>query len=171
MDQLKKAWQWFQRQHFWVLIVVATLVALGCWWHGASALSTQFAANKQLIDAGFSAIKTEIAKPFHANGKLQDQQKAEITKEGNRVAEIWKQLYDRQRANVLKWPDVLSDQFRQAVERLKFGDEIAVNLRENYQNYVAKHFSVLPKIVDAKELTGSESGGGRSMRGEGYGAS
>jgi hypothetical protein len=169
MDQLKKAWQWFQRQHFWVLIVVATLVALGCWWHGVSALSTKFAANKQTIDAGFNSIKTEIAKPFHANQRLQDQQKAEITKEGNRVAEIWKQLYDRQRTDVLKWPDVLSDQFRQAVEHLKFGDEISVNLRENYQNYVAKHFSVLPKIVDAKELTASESGGGRGMRGDGNG--
>ena len=30
MDQLRKAWEWFQRQHFWVLIVVAILVALGC---------------------------------------------------------------------------------------------------------------------------------------------
>jgi hypothetical protein len=173
MDQLKKAWDWFQRQHFWVLIVVATLVALGCWWHGASALSTKFAANKQIIDTEFKSIKDEIAKPFHANAKLQEQQKTEITNQGGSVLKIWQQLYNRQRENVLKWPDVLSKEFRQAVERLKFGDEIAVNLRENYQNYVAGHFPVLPKIVDAKELAANESGGGRSMgRGggrEGYG--
>src|SRR5450755_1093148 len=170
MDQLRKAWGWLQRQHFWVLIVVVTLVALGCWWHGAAALSKQFATNKQTIDSEFNSIKGEIAKPFHANGKLKDQQTAEIKKQGDSVAKIWQQLYDRQRADVLKWPDVLSEKFRHEVERLKFGDEIAVNLRENYQNYVAGHFSVLPKIVDAKELAADQSGGsgggygGRGMR-------
>ncbi|HEY4232387.1 MAG TPA: hypothetical protein VGM76_03105 [Lacipirellulaceae bacterium] len=173
MDQLRKAWDWFQRQHFWVLIVVSTLVALGCWWHGASALNQQFAANKQTIDQEFTSIKSEVAKPFHANDKLKDQQKAEIVKQGGSVLKIWQQLYDRQRENVLKWPDVLSKEFRQAVEHLKFGDEIAVNLRENYQNYVAGHFPVLPKIVDAKELAANESGGGRyegrGMRGGGRG--
>ena len=160
MDQLRKAWEWFQRQHFWVLIVVSALVAAGCWWRGAAALSKLFAENKSKIEAEFTSINGDISKPFHANEKLQDQQKAENTKQEGSVAKIWQQLYERQRANVLKWPDVLSEKFRKAVEHQKFGEEIPVNLRENYQNYVAGHFSILPKIVDAKELAASETGGG-----------
>jgi hypothetical protein len=178
MDQLRKAWEWFQRQHFWVLVVVAALVAAGCWWRGAGSLSKEFAENKSKIEAEFTSINGEIGKPFHANKKLQEQQEVENTKQEGSVSKIWQQLYERQRADVLKWPDVLSEKFRKAVERQKFGEEIAVNLRENYQNYVAGHFPVLPKIVDAKELAANESGGGggryegrggRGGGGEGYG--
>ncbi|HEY2415501.1 MAG TPA: hypothetical protein VGI40_24880 [Pirellulaceae bacterium] len=161
MDQLRKAWEWFERQHFWVLIVVVTLVALGCWWHGATALSKQFTANKQIIDQEFSSIKGEIGKSFHANEKLKDQQTAEIKKQSDSVAEIWKRLYDRQRASVLKWPDVLSDRFRTDIERLKFGQEIPLDLRNNYRDYVGRYFPSLPKIVDAAESAANESGGGR----------
>ena len=169
MDQLRKAWEWFQRQHFWVLIVVAALVAAACWWRGAATLSKEFAENKNKIEAEFTSINGEIGKSFHANKKLQEQQEVENTKQEGSVSKIWQQLYERQRADVLKWPDVLSEKFRKAVERQKFGEEIAVNLRENYQNYVAGHFPVLPKIVDAKELAANESGGGGGGRYEGRG--
>ena len=42
MDQLRKIVGWLKRQHFWVLSVVVALIALGCWWSAAGALSNEF---------------------------------------------------------------------------------------------------------------------------------
>jgi hypothetical protein len=161
MDQLRKAWIWLQRQHFWVLIVVATLVALGCWIRGTSVLKAEYTANKSKIDTEFASIEKQRSTPFHPNEKIIEQQKAEVVTQGAGVKKVWQQLYERQRANVLKWPDVLSEDFRKDIERLKFGQDIPRNLRNNYQNYVGSHFPTLPKIVDAKELAADETGGGR----------
>jgi hypothetical protein len=163
MDQLRKAWAWFQRQHFWVLIVVAILIALGFWIRGTGALRTEYAANKSKIEAEFNNIDSQRKKPFHPNQKIIDQQKEEITKEGKGVNEVWQKLYERQRANVLTWPDVLSDRFRKDIEKLKFGKDIPLDMRNNYRDYVGRHFPALPKIVDAAELAAGESGGGRGM--------
>ena len=58
MDQLRKAWSWLQRHHFWVLTVVACAIALGCWFRGASALYAEFMANKQKIESEFTRQTT-----------------------------------------------------------------------------------------------------------------
>jgi hypothetical protein len=171
MDQLRKAWAWLQRQHFWVLIVVAILVALGLWIRGTGALKTEYAANKGKIEAEFNNIDGQRKKSFHPNEKIIEQQTAEITKQREGVNKVWQQLYDRQRAKVLTWPDVLSDRFRADIEKLKFGQDIPLDMRNNYRDYVGRHFPALPKIVDAAEQAAGESGGGRGIsRGGEYAA-
>jgi hypothetical protein len=169
MDQLRKAWIWLQRQHFWVLVVLAILIALGLWVRGTSALRAEFATNKSKIDQEFKSISDERSKTFHPNDKIIERQKEEISKQGKKVNEVWKELYDRQRAKVLIWPDVLSERFRTDIEKLKFGQDIPLDLRNNYRDYVGRHFSALPKIVDARELAASETGGGRSYESRGGG--
>jgi hypothetical protein len=166
MDQLRKAWGWLQRQHFWVLSVIALLVALGVWWTGGAALSTETKANRGVIDSGFSSAGTVRSKPFHANERVQSAQSEQITEQQKLVSELWKELYGRQTASVLKWPGNLSEEFREHISRLTFGEEIARNLRAHYNNYIRDHFPELPKIVGAlEEPDTGDAGGGMSMGG------
>jgi hypothetical protein len=159
MDQLKKVWGWLQRQHFWVLTVLTVLIALGCWLHGANALWTEYKANRGKIDTTFASANSVKSKPFHPNEKVQQAQTAEIAKQQATVGAIWKELYDRQTASVLKWPSNLSEQFRNYISKLNFGEKIPPNLRRHYNNYIRDHFPELPKIVGALEETGEGSGG------------
>ena len=71
MDQLRKAWGWLQRQHFWVLIVVAILVALGLSGGAEPAHSTPSTprtsrARSRPVHARRARV---AAKPFHANAE------------------------------------------------------------------------------------------------------
>ncbi len=168
MDQLRVAWGWLQRQHFWVLTVVAVLVALGCWWRGANALLAEYKSNRSKIESEFAAASSVHSKPFHANESIQQAQNEEIANQQKSVRQLWEQLYARQTAAVLKWPSNLSEEFRNYIAKLKFGDNIPPNLRRHYNNYIQNHFPELPKIVGALEDTGSgQSGMGDYGRGGG----
>lgn len=169
MDQLRKAWSWLQRHHFWVLIVVVSLVALGCWWSGAKALYQEFVSNKSTIQSAFTTQQNLRNEPFHANADIIDKQKSQIEIQKASVNELWRQLYQRQRDNVLEWPSNLSEQFHRYIEKLSFGDRIPVDLRNHYNNYVKEHFPELPKIVGARELGENEQGGYGGYGGGGYG--
>jgi hypothetical protein len=168
MDQLRVAWGWLQRHHFWVLTLVAVLVALGCWWRGANVLLAEYESNKSKIESEFNAASSVQNKPFHANENVQQAQNEEIVNQQKSVRQLWEQLYERQTASVLKWPSNLSKEFRDYIEKLKFGDSIPSNLRRHYNNYIQNHFPELPKIVGALEDTGSgASGMGNFGRGAG----
>jgi hypothetical protein len=169
MDQLKKVGLWLKQQHFWVLVVIAVLVALGCWWRGASTLLAEYKTNRGMIDSGFTSADGVANKTKHANDKVQEAQAAEIAKQQEAVSALWQQLYDRQTAGVLKWPSNLSKEFHNHINKLKFGDDIPTNLRSHYNNYIRDHFPELPKIVGALEQpdTGQSGGMGRGMGGGG----
>jgi hypothetical protein len=165
MDQLRQVLGSLKQHHFWVLVVVATVVALGCWFQGASALYNEFAQNKRTIEAEFVSQSNLRNKPFHANDDINKKQQDEIAKQRERVDALWRQLYERQRADVLKWPSNLREDFHRYVEKLKFGDSIPQDLRNHYNNYVGEHFPELPKIVGALEMEGEGQGQGGSRGG------
>lgn len=173
MDQLKKAWAWFVQHHFWVLIVVAIGVAIFCWYSGATTLAEQFASNKQKIEQQFNAISQLRNTPFKPNQSVKEKQQEQINIQQKAVRELWQELYNRQRADVLKWPANLSSAFRNKVEQLQFGAEIQRDLRDHYNNYVRDHFPNLPKIVGAAVAAEGSSGrsrgnyGPRGMAGRG----
>jgi hypothetical protein len=171
MDQLRKAWGWLQRQHFWVLTIVAIAVALGCWWRGANTLWAEYDTNRRKIEAEFAAAETVRSKPFHANDSVKAAQNEQIAEQQKSVSALWKQLYERQTASVLKWPSNLSPEFHNHIETLTFGAEIPKNLRDHYNNYIRDHFPELPKIVGALEVPEGDQGGMGGMgRGGGGGA-
>jgi hypothetical protein len=160
MDQLRKAWGWLQRQHFWVLTLLALLVALGCWWRGGSTLWADYKTNRGRIDEQFNKANSVKTKPFHANENVQSGQNEQIAQQQETVFALWKQLYERQTASVLKWPSNLSRGFREHITKLTFGADIPPNLRRHYNNYIRDHFPELPKIVGALEVPDSGQGGG-----------
>ncbi len=170
MDQLRKAGDWLKRHHFWVLTVIAVLVALFCWWRGANALYAEFKTNKSKIESEFNAANSVRSKPFHPNADVRAGQTEQIVNQQKSVHQLWKDLYERQTASVLKWPENLSEEFRSYVNKLKFGENIPRNLRAQYNNYILDHFPKLPKIVGALEM-GEGGSGGMGGMGRGSGGS
>jgi hypothetical protein len=171
MDHLRKALGWLKRQHFWVLSAIVAAVALASWYRASGVLQSEFKANEGTIKGQFSAVDGVANQPFIANPTISQEQTAQIAKRREAVNQIWQQLYDRQREQVLQWPPVLSQQFRDQVEKLRFEDEIPGELRDDYMNYINRHFPELPKKIQAREMaagdTGSGYGGGRMSAGRG----
>jgi hypothetical protein len=165
MDQVRMVLGWLKRQHFWVLCVIVVAVALASWFRAADALEKEFARNQSMIKQEFDAQSRLRGEQFHANEAINVQQIEEIKKQSESVSAVWGRLYNRQREEVLKWPTELSEKFRNYVAKLKFGDDIPVDLRNNYMNYVGTHFKKLPQRVGARIMAEGEGGtSGRSRR-------
>jgi hypothetical protein len=173
MDQLRTILAWLKRNHFWVLSGLVALIGIACWWKASGTLRTEFAANKQAIDSEFTSLSAQRNKPFLPNQTIIDKQKIEIDKQAKRVEETWKKLYDRQREHVLEWPADLSQDFRDRVQKLKFGEEMTREMLTDYQNYARLYFPELPKIVGAPLLDAGTGGGyggeGAALGRGGYG--
>jgi hypothetical protein len=170
MDQLRTILAWLKRNHFWVLSVLIAIIGIACWWKASGTLSSEFTTNKQAIEGEFTSLSSQRNKPFLPNQPIIDEQKKQIDQQASQVAETWQKLYDRQREHVLEWPDDLSQEFRDYVEKKKFGDDIPRHLLNDYQNYARQYFPELPAIVGAPVLDQAESGGygeGRGIGGRG----
>jgi hypothetical protein len=172
MDQIRIALGWLKRNHFWVLCGLVALIAFGCWWSASQKASAAYDTGQKTIAAGFSEVQSVRSAAFHANQAIIDRQTAENQKQLESVAKLWQQLYDKQREQVLKWPTALSKEFRDAVEKLQFNADIPYDLRNNYQNYIERHFPELPKQIGARPLdinAPAGIGGAEYTRGPSYG--
>lgn len=154
MEQLRKLLTWLKQHHFWVLSVVVVLVALGCWYTSSGALGKQFKEHQGEIQKWFTTEKQIRSEPFHPNDGISEKQLEENKKLLDAVAAVWQKLYERQRANALKWPPELSQEFRDTVEKLKFGDDIETRLRNHYHNYINRHYPKLPETIQARIIEG-----------------
>ncbi len=159
MDQVRTALAWLKKHHFWVLTGLAVLIALGCWWSAAGKMSAKYEADQKTIKGGFDTVQAVKSASFHANQTINDKEIGEIQTLSKSVAKLWQVLYDKQRENVLKWPTALSKEFRDAVEKMQFAEDIPRELRNNYQNYIELHFPELPKQISARPLEANEAGG------------
>jgi hypothetical protein len=158
MDQLRNVLGWLKRNHFWVLTALVAFIGLFSWWTASGSLSAQFQKNKSQIEAEFNSLSTLRSKPFHPNQTINEKQQEEIDKAAKSVGAIWQKLYERQTENVLEWPATLSKAFRDHVEKLSFGADIPPRLRQEYQDYVERHFPTLPKMIGARVLREGEGG-------------
>lgn len=174
MDQLRTALTWLKKQHFWVLSVLIALIAIGCWSKASGKMSALYTKNESDIKGGFENVSKVQSDPFHPNEDVNSKQEAQTKAQAEDVAKLWQILYDRQRQGVLKWPvPPLSKEFGDFVEKLQFGAEIPINLRNNYQNYVDGHFPELPKQIEARPIDADTAitggpGGGEFMRGRSF---
>jgi hypothetical protein len=165
MDQLKKAIQWLNKYHFWVLSIVAMLIGVAVWYTSAGALGKEYKQNEGKIKQEFSAAQTIASQPFHANPQINKKQQAEIRKRAKTVAAIWQELYERQRSQVLQWPEkVLGQDFCNFVENLKFGQDIPQDRRTHYQNYIQNYFPELPAMIKSPIVESNIRGGGGFVR-------
>lgn len=174
MDQVKTAMAWVAKYHFWLLAVLIVLVSTLVWWMAAGDLDKRKSENLAKIDTAFSGQDNLERRPYHANPDFNAKQKSQIEALAGETKQIWQELYDRQRKEVLKWPAQLPASFRRQVEGKQFGDDINQLLREQYTDYIRGRFKDLPEIIDANEIeeegsTGGFSGGGRGGFSGGFG--
>ena len=155
------------QQRFWVLSVIATIVAVVCWMLSASELEQEYTTNRSAIDTQFTNINSFNNQPFYPNPQVNKEDLQQTVKLSEMVENLWRELYARQREKVLFWPKVLGKEFINKVEQLKFGDPIGVVMRDRYLNYIKERFDGLLEIVKAKKLQGP--GGRAGGYGGGYG--
>src|SRR5215213_8148642 len=156
MDQLRTALVWLKRHHFWVLCGLVAIIAFGSWAKASGKLSTLFTQNQSAIKKEFDSVQGVRKEPFHPNEDVNTKQQAQTKLQAEDVANLWKQLYERQRKHVLEWPvPPLTKEFGDYVDKLQFGAEIRPDLRSNYQNYIENHFPTLPKQIDARPIDAS----------------
>src|SRR5262245_38585663 len=153
MDQLRTALAWLKAQHFWVLSVLVAVIGLLCWKMASGKLGKEYSTNKGAITAEFNSEKEFRNKPFHPNENVNEMQAKQIELQAKNVEGIWRTLYERQTKGVLTWPPDLSQEFRDHVTKNKFGADIPAPLRDNYRDYIDRHFESLPKMISARVMT------------------
>ncbi len=170
MDQIRTALAWLKRQHFWVLLGLAPLIAIACWFMATGALTADFTKNKSAIDGEFTTTSGIQGQAFKPNETVNSIQKTETKKLADGVMALWTSLYDRQKEQVLRWPAQLGQGFTDYVSSKKFGDPIRDTLRSEYGNYIKGRFTELVEIVKAVPIPDEGDaavGGGRgAMMGE-----
>jgi hypothetical protein len=141
-----------------VLTGLITVIALFCWWSAAGKLSKKYDENQKRITGAFGQVNQVRNDPFHPNDTVQQRQEQERKKLADEVKDLWQDLYDRQTKEVLEWPQSLSQEFRDYVEKLQFGADIPQHLRSNYRDYADRYFPRLPEIIGARPLSDAEAG-------------
>lgn len=169
MDQVRAIAKVIWEQRFWVLSVLGLIVGVVCWKLAAGDLDAQFGQRKSAIDSMFTAMQGLTSQPVHANPAVIEKDQAEVTEQTEIIQAVWKELYNKQKESVLKWPQELGPQFVSYIEELKFRDDISSSMRSVYQNYIGKRFDGLLKIVKAQKLVEGSAGGGRGGYGGEYG--
>ncbi len=156
---------WTQR--FWVLSALCAIVGTVCWNMATSDLSAEFTKRKGTIEGAFNNVSSIERDPVHPNDDVNAGDREQAKLQRDYVLKVWQELYDRQRAEVLFWPESISKEFVEYMEKRKFGDNIRSDMRGFYHDYIETRFDALLEIVAAKKTAkrGAASGG----YGGGYG--
>src|SRR5262245_49973700 len=107
MDQLRTALVWLKRHHFWVLCGLVAIIALVSWAKASNKLTAAFKQNESAIRTEFNNVQNLRKDPFHPNDEVNNKQQEQTKLQGEDVAKLWKELYERQRKHVLEWPEEL----------------------------------------------------------------
>lgn len=167
MEQVRMVLAWMGKHHFWLLSGVAVLLAFVVWYLAASDLAERKKANLQTIKQAFDKQQQLAAKQPKPSDEVLNQQSDQIKAIAAETERIWQELYDRQRQDVLKWPQQLPKGFLNEIESKQFGDDISITRRDQYGDYIRGRFADLPKLINANEVDEDATGGGFGGRGGG----
>jgi len=132
MEQVKVYLAVLKKHHFWLLVVVAMLLATYGWYAGTKALDAQFASNKSTIDSAFSGA--QAIKPGDPNPSFKEKTDALHERQKTTTLAAWERLYRRQREN-LKWPETVKH-----IGTLKASTPIDPDDRQTYRQYFHAEF-------------------------------
>lgn len=163
MEQVKVYLAILKKHHFWLLIVVAMLLAAYGWFAGTKALDTEFAANRSTIDSAFSGA--QAVKAGDPNPSFKEQTDALHERQKTTTLAAWQRLYNRQREN-LKWPESVKQ-----IGDLKASAPISVDDRQAYWQYFRaefpKLFGKIEPLEAVPEVAPPAGTGGTLARGAG----
>ena len=161
MDQVRAVLKAMWQQQFWVLSALGSIVVLICWMKAAGDLDSQFSKRKGDIDGHFTAMSALSTEVVHPNDKVNEKDEEQAQQQRDYVGKVWEELYERQRKEVLYWPEVLGKEFVEYIEKKQFGDNVNSKMRNTYWNYIRNRFDGLVEIVDALKIESRRPGGGR----------
>lgn len=168
MDKLKVAGAILKKYNFWFLSLTVMLAGLITWLIATSGLTSEFEQFSSDVSRRVSEQQAIVQQnPAHPNDDVNAGYKQLNDQLRMKVLNVWRQLYERQRAEVLQWPPELRRDFLQYIQSRKFGDPIPIEFRERYQNYVRERFGELSEIVQARKVELSNQGLGMSEGGMG----
>ena len=157
MDQVKTIALAVWQQRFWVLSVIGILIAVYCWNSATTELAAKFSSNQSVIKGKFSDITNINSESFHPNDSVNQAVLKQVDLQKNMVGKLWNDLYQQQKNEVLFWPE-LGNNFAQRMGEKRFNDDIELDLREQYSNYIKKQFDKLRGIVKASDLSTMRGG-------------
>jgi hypothetical protein len=147
MEQVKLILAISKKYHFWILAVVALVLAFWFYPKASATAQKQFDTRKKAI-VGAKKSATSVANdPDHPNDKRIEEWKKLHTIQKLKVLEGWQLLYSKQKKEN-PWPSILSDEFRTIVKQLDTYDEIPRHYRVQYWTFIGDALPHLWKIVD-----------------------
>jgi hypothetical protein len=150
MDKVKAFLAQLKKHHFWVLGGLVFLFSLTGWYLAAADLEQKFIQNRAKIKSQFDELSKISARVNHPNPTFEEEANKLTALLTRDVEQAWTSIYSEQRDNVLKWPKELGDDYLQMMDAIGPTDDIPVEMRERYLNYIKEEFPRLLQIVDAR---------------------
>lgn len=193
MDKVKTYLSLAMKNRFWILCGVVVFVGLGSWYFAQASLKEDLKKNKNKIAQAFSNVdrltkvkividNANLTVPIHPNTAIKEKTKGIIEKLEVQVDEAWKKQYAYQGEEVFVWPAELTPKFINAVknlrpiEKLQPNQEISVDFRSIYRDYIKQELPKLAEIVGAhwdpagaSGSRGNSGAGGGGLGGGGLG--
>lgn len=168
MDQLKVAFRYIKRVHFWILCPLVTLIGVAAWYLAVGSLDEQ----REEFVSGINKSYTDVSSwdSPHPNEKVAEAMTTLIDKTRTEISEAWKNKAEQQ-GEVLKWTlpwdQGTTNQFLRVVEPLRpierfveidedkrtikveAGSQLNKRMRELYKVYVEGELPSLAKTAGA----------------------
>ena len=166
MDQLKAFLSSAMKHAFWVVCGTIVALSIGSWYMACGNLDKEFQTHVGTIDKNYTTVKSIKDKTIHPNEfsqKGMDQLNKGLL---DSVLNAWQAQYSQQ-VNILRWPAELGDDFVASVRSLipielkvefdgtknpptPLGQELKVDFRQRYANYVERLLPHLAEMINAK---------------------
>ncbi len=160
MDQLKIALAVLKKHHFWILCTIVVLVGLGIWYGASDTLAKQYQERETKLVAQRKSVQDIVKSADPPNQVVIEAIHDAHKRLKEEVYRAWTLLYQVQKENN-PWPHVLGEEFIEAAEALKPGENYLkpgeefkpkdVKYLEWYQNYINEYLPQLGLIIDVRE--------------------
>lgn len=161
MDQVREIAKIIWEQRFWVLSALGIIIALVCWNMSTGTLQAEFEDRQGSITNNYQQVNRLRGQPFHPNEGVNQTDREEAVKQKANVLSVWQDLYQKQREEVLSWPEALGAEFLSNIQDRSFGDPLTSSMQDKYLNYIQTQFDSLLEIVKAKKDESRSTGRGR----------
>jgi hypothetical protein len=174
MDKVKDIFHLvFVKHQFWTLSIIVVLTGLGIWWMATGNLKKEYKDNHSKVETASTNAVTVAGKAENTifNDTSHQGMKDLNTLRRRQVYEAWNKMYQRQRTDVLVWPEGLSQKFVTRIEDLLQGrpieevkpkadgsEHLVLQLREEYRNEIK---DLLPKLAEMINAKWDPQGGAR----------
>ncbi|MEK6234515.1 MAG: hypothetical protein N2C14_07370, partial [Planctomycetales bacterium] len=138
MDQVKVFLEYLRKYHFWVLCGVVFLVSIACWYVATGDLAGQTKAREAAIDGAFSKAAMQLAVETPPNDNFLTGMDKRIIEQTDEVWLSWWTLYNKQKKNVMKWPDGMAKEMKAELELLDPKAEIHGKICNAYRDYITR---------------------------------